>query len=116
MGLKPEGRELSPVCGSIALASSADCLASGLPTSSPALGRAGALLCLLSEALFGLGRSIIVRSGDATRSLGDVVISDFEVGLLYEGADGGGRDGGSTERTGIGGISVTVPNDSFPRT
>ena len=65
--------------------------------------------------LFGRGRSIIDRSGDPTRSFGDELLSDLVTALLFVGALGGVRRGGWVDNSGIGGISVTEPKESFPR-
>lgn len=99
----------------MALARSAASFGSGLGSSSVAFGSAGALLCFLNDDLLGFGRSIIERSGEAIRSFGDVLLSDFDVGLLCVGALGAGRVGCCTVSSGIGGICVTDPNDNFPR-
>ena len=88
---------------------------SGLGKSRVTFGRDGALLCFLTDILFGRGRSIIDKSGDPTGSLGEMLLSDFDVGLESVGAVGGDRLGGLIA-SGIGGISVTEPKDSFPRT
>jgi hypothetical protein len=55
------------------------------------------------------------RSGEATRSLGEMLLSDFDVGLLSMGTAGAKRDGGWSVSKGIGGICVIDPKDSLPR-
>lgn len=100
------GNEPSPVSGSMALASIAATLGSELGSSTWNLGKAGALLCLRRVVLFGLGRSSIEKSGDSTFVLGDMLLSDLDVGLICCGAAGGLRWGGCTANTGSGGIVV----------
>jgi hypothetical protein len=46
------------------------------------LGSTGALLCFLKVGLLGFGRSMTDGSGDPRSWIGEIVLSDFDVGLI----------------------------------